>query len=30
MFDTLFADLPLHLREQRAIARKYAAKPRGH
>jgi 2-oxoisovalerate dehydrogenase E1 component alpha subunit len=30
MFDTLFAELPLHLREQRAIARKYGAKPRGH
>ncbi len=30
MFDTLYAELPLHLREQRAIARKYGAKPRGH
>jgi pyruvate dehydrogenase E1 component alpha subunit len=30
MFDTLFAQLPLHLREQRAIARKYGAKPGGH
>jgi pyruvate dehydrogenase E1 component alpha subunit len=30
MFDTLFAELPLHLREQRAIARKYGTKPRGH
>jgi pyruvate dehydrogenase E1 component alpha subunit len=30
MFDTLFAELPLHLREQRVIARKYGAKSRGH
>ncbi len=30
MFDTLFAELPLHLREQRAMARKYGAKPSGH
>jgi len=30
MFDHLFAELPLHLREQRATARKYGAKPGGH
>jgi len=30
MFDSLFAELPLHLREQRATARKYGAKPSGH
>ena len=30
MFDTLFAELPQHLREQRATARKYSAKPSGH
>ncbi len=30
MFDTLFAQLPLHLREQRAVARKYGTKPSGH
>jgi pyruvate dehydrogenase E1 component alpha subunit len=30
MFDTLFAELPQHLREQRATARKYGAKPSGH
>jgi 2-oxoisovalerate dehydrogenase E1 component alpha subunit len=30
MFDNLFAELPLHLREQRQTARKYGAKPRGH
>jgi len=30
MFDHLFAELPLHLREQRAVARKYGAKPSGH
>ena len=29
MFDHLFAELPQHLREQRAIARKYGAKPSG-
>jgi len=26
----LFAQLPLHLREQRAVARKYGTKPSGH
>jgi 2-oxoisovalerate dehydrogenase E1 component alpha subunit len=30
MFDHLFAALPAHLREQRAIAHKYASKPSGH
>jgi 2-oxoisovalerate dehydrogenase E1 component alpha subunit len=30
MFDHLFAALPQHLREQRATARKYGAKPGGH
>ncbi|MGO9512206.1 MAG: pyruvate dehydrogenase (acetyl-transferring) E1 component subunit alpha [Steroidobacteraceae bacterium] len=30
MFDYLFAELPQHLREQRATARKYGAKPGGH
>ena len=30
MFEHLFAALPPHLREQRAIARKYSAKPGGH
>jgi pyruvate dehydrogenase E1 component alpha subunit len=30
MFDHLFAELPLHLHEQRATARKYGAKPSGH
>jgi 2-oxoisovalerate dehydrogenase E1 component alpha subunit len=30
MFDHLFAALPLHLEEQRATARKYAAKSSGH
>jgi 2-oxoisovalerate dehydrogenase E1 component subunit alpha len=30
MFDSLFAELPHHLREQRAAARKYGAKPSGH
>jgi len=30
MFDTLFAELPQHLREQRATARKYSSKPSGH
>ncbi|HMK86568.1 MAG TPA: pyruvate dehydrogenase (acetyl-transferring) E1 component subunit alpha [Steroidobacteraceae bacterium] len=30
MFDYLFADLPPHLREQRATARKYATKGSGH
>jgi 2-oxoisovalerate dehydrogenase E1 component alpha subunit len=30
MFDHLFAVLPPQLREQRAIARKYASKPSGH
>ncbi len=29
MFDYLFAELPLHLREQRAVAHKYGAKPSG-
>lgn len=29
MFDYLFADMPPHLREQRAVARKYATKPGG-
>ena len=29
MFDYLFAELPQHLREQRAIARRYGAKPGG-
>jgi hypothetical protein len=30
MFDHLFAEMPAHLHEQRAIARKYSAKPSGH
>jgi 2-oxoisovalerate dehydrogenase E1 component alpha subunit len=30
MFEHLFATLPPHLREQRATARKYGAKPGGH
>jgi 2-oxoisovalerate dehydrogenase E1 component alpha subunit len=30
MFDHLFAVLPASLREQRAVARKYASKPSGH
>ncbi len=30
MFDHLFAALPAHLREQRAVARKYGSKPSGH
>jgi pyruvate dehydrogenase E1 component alpha subunit len=30
MFDSLFAELPLHLCEQRATARKYGAKTSGH
>jgi 2-oxoisovalerate dehydrogenase E1 component alpha subunit len=30
MFDHLFAQLPAHLHEQRATARKYASKPSGH
>jgi pyruvate dehydrogenase E1 component alpha subunit len=30
MFEHLFAELPLHLQEQRATARKYAAKSSGH
>ncbi len=30
MFDHLFAELPAQLREQRAIARKYASKTSGH
>jgi 2-oxoisovalerate dehydrogenase E1 component alpha subunit len=30
MFETLFAELPLHLREQRDTARKYGAKSSGH
>jgi 2-oxoisovalerate dehydrogenase E1 component alpha subunit len=29
MFDYLFAELPVHLREQRATARKYGARPGG-
>jgi 2-oxoisovalerate dehydrogenase E1 component alpha subunit len=29
MFDYLFAELPQHLREQRAVAHKYGAKPSG-
>jgi 2-oxoisovalerate dehydrogenase E1 component alpha subunit len=30
MFDYLFAELPPHLREQRATARRYGSKPSGH